>query len=227
MPTSAVSASPGYRLGLLIVLLAFCLPLFVGLGSSDLRGDEAIYSFGVDRALETGSWAIPRSSPHEEAPFLEKPPLKIWLVTAGIAVGLLPHDKFGLRFWDAVAGSLVFVYVFLLGCRLAGPACGLTAACVLFADVDLFTDALRRNNTDSLLILSLCAGIYHYLRWLDLARGAATSPSTAGRARRHAAAVAVLFAVGFMTKFVAAIFLPMILLATTLATSARQEALRA
>ena len=36
--------------------------------------------------------------------FLEKPPLKFWIVAAPIRAGLLPHDEFGLRFWDAVFG---------------------------------------------------------------------------------------------------------------------------
>ena len=90
---------------LALVLVAFCLPLFVGLGTPDLGTDEAIYSFAVDRILETGDWLVPKSSPSETDPFLEKPPLKFWIVALPIKAGLLPHDEFGLRFVDAVAGS--------------------------------------------------------------------------------------------------------------------------
>ena len=39
---------------LVLVLALFCLPLFVGLGRTDVGHDEAIYSFGVDRILEIG-----------------------------------------------------------------------------------------------------------------------------------------------------------------------------
>ena len=78
-----------------LVLALFCLPLFVGLGRTDLGHDEAIYAFGVDRILETGDWLIPKSSPHDDAAFLEKPPLKFWIVAAPIRLGLLPHDEFG------------------------------------------------------------------------------------------------------------------------------------
>ena len=75
----------------------FCVPLAFGLGRGDLRGDEGIYSFGVDRILESGDWLAPKSSPHEDDAFLEKPPLKFWIVAAPIALGILPHDEFGLR----------------------------------------------------------------------------------------------------------------------------------
>ena len=101
------------RLWLAVILVAFCLPLFVGLGHADLETDEAIYSFSVDRILEAGDWLAPKSSPWENEPFLEKPPLKFWAVAAPIKAGLLPHDEFGLRFWDAVSGGAAT--------RFAGP----------------------------------------------------------------------------------------------------------
>src|SRR5471032_2079873 len=99
------------RVGLALVVVAFCLPLFVGLGKCDLQTDESIYSFSVDRMLESGDWLAPKASPYEDAPFLEKPPLKVWIVALPIRLGLLPHDEFGLRFWDAVFGGLAFLYV--------------------------------------------------------------------------------------------------------------------
>src|SRR5690348_13147308 len=99
------------RASLLVVLACFCLPLFVGLGRGDLQTDEAIYSFSVDRMLESGDWLAPKGSPYEDAPFLEKPPLKFWIVALPIKFGLLPHDEFGLRFWDAVFGSVAFLYI--------------------------------------------------------------------------------------------------------------------
>jgi hypothetical protein len=42
------------RAALIFVLAAFCAPLFIGLGEWDLRNDEAIYSYAVDRIIETG-----------------------------------------------------------------------------------------------------------------------------------------------------------------------------
>lgn len=194
----------GSRLWLALVLACFCLPLFVGLGRADIEGDEAIYSFGVDRILEIGDWLAPRSSPHEDAVFLEKPPLKFWIVAAPMRLGLLPRDEFGMRFWDALFGALGFVYVFLLGNRLAGPICGAAAAMLLFVHGPLlFSHGLRTNNMEAALFLSYCAGFYHYVGW------ARSNSRVEGR--QHAIAAGLAFVLGFLTKFVAAAFLPLVM----------------
>lgn len=192
------------RHGLVLVLAIFGIPLFIGLGATDLANDEAIYSYAVESVLTTGDWLSPRSSPNEEITFVEKPPLKFWIVAAPIKLGLLPYNEFGLRFWDAVFGALAFVYVFLIGRRLAGPICGLFAVLILFAHGPLlFEHGLRSNNMDAALVLSYTGGVYHFLRWGD--------PDA--RRGRQIAAVAGWFFLGFMTKFVAALFLPVVLLA--------------
>ena len=80
------------RRWLALALVLFALPLFVGLRSLDLETDEAIYSFAVDKILEVGEWLEPKSSPSDTAVFLEKPPLKFWIVAAPIRAGLLPRD---------------------------------------------------------------------------------------------------------------------------------------
>lgn len=194
---------------LVLVLALFCLPLFVGLGRADIENDEAIYSFGVDRILEIGDWFAPRSSPHEDEVFLEKPPLKFWIVAAPIRLGLLPHDEFGMRFWDAAFGAVAFLYIFGVGTILAGPVCGAVAVLALFVHWPLlFEHGLRTNNMEAALLLSYCAGVFHFMCW-----GRAEQDRTA---RAHALAVGAAFAVGFMTKFVAAVFLPMILGLTAL-----------
>jgi hypothetical protein len=186
---------------LVLVLAAFCLPLFIGLGRADLETDEAIYSFAVDRILEIGEWLEPKSSPSETAVFLEKPPLKFWLVAAPIKAGLLPHTEFGLRFLDAVFGSVSFLYVFAIGTLLAGPVCGAVAVLLLFIHIPLIhVHGLRTNNMEGALVLSYCAGVFHFLRW------AATDQ--AERRRPHVYAMSLFFVLGFMTKFVAALFLP-------------------
>ncbi len=154
-----------HSITVLLVLLLFCFPLFLGLSRWDVGNDEAIYSYAVDRILETGEWLTPRSIPTDE-PFLEKPPLKFWMVAAPIRVGLLPHDEFGLRFIDALCGAAAFVYVFLLGRWLAGPVCGAAAVLVLFTiDPLLFEHGLRSNNMEAPLFLSYCGGLFHFARW--------------------------------------------------------------
>ena len=191
------------RRGLALVLVLFCLPLFVGLRSLDLETDEAIYSFAVERMLADGEWLQPKSSPSDTVVFLEKPPLKFWIVAAPIKLGLLPNDEFGLRFWDAVAGLVAFAYVFAIGSRLAGPVCGAVAVLLLFVHGPLlFEHGLRTNNMEGMLLLAYCGGVFHFLEWGGVREV---------RRARHAAAAAVYFAVGFLTKFVAIVFLPMVL----------------
>lgn len=188
------------RLAAALVLALFCLPLFIGLGRTDLQNDEAIYSFAVDRILEDGEWLTPKLSPGEQTAFLEKPPLKFWIVAAPIRLGLLPHDEFGLRFWDAAFGSLAFVYVFLIGRRVAGPLCGIVSVAVLFVHAPLILDhGLRSNTMEAPLLLAYCGGVYHFLQWARAPR------------RSSALLVALFFVLGFMTKFVAALFLPLVI----------------
>jgi 4-amino-4-deoxy-L-arabinose transferase-like glycosyltransferase len=189
---------------LALVVALFSLPLFVGLGRTDVGHDEAIYTFSVDRILEIGDWLVPKSSPHEDEAFLEKPPLKFWIVAAPIRLGLLPHNEFSTRFWDALFGAIAFVYVFAIGVRLAGPVAGAVALLILFVHWPLlFEHGLRSNNMEAPLFLSYCGGIFHALQW------AAASDSRG--VRRHALATALFFVLGFMTKFVAAAFLPIVL----------------
>jgi dolichyl-phosphate-mannose-protein mannosyltransferase len=198
------------RLWLALVCLLFCLPLFVGLDRADLRGDEAAYSFGVDRILEIGQWLEPKTSPEENLVFLEKPPLGFWIVAAPIRFGLLPNNEFGLRFWSALFGGVGFLYVFGIGRRLAGNVCGAVAVLILFVhDPLLFQHGLRTNTMEAPLFLCYCGGTYHYFAWLAAER--------AGRRALHAVAVGLYFVLGFMTKDVAAVFLPLVLGSATLA----------
>jgi 4-amino-4-deoxy-L-arabinose transferase-like glycosyltransferase len=187
-----------------LVIALFCVPLFVGLGRTDDENDEAIYSFAVDVMVKSGDWLTPKSIPSEQEAFLEKPPLKFWIVAAPIRLGLLPHDEFGRRFWDALFGGIAFLYVFAIGRRLGGPLCGAAAVLVLFAHTPLlFQHGLRGNNMEAAVVLAYCAGVYHFIGWR-------TDGRPGGR-RRHVLALALCFVLAFMTKFVAALFLPLVL----------------
>jgi hypothetical protein len=202
-------APPGW-LWLVVVGLLFCLPLFVGLGRTDLQNDEAIYSFAADVMVASGDWLTPRSSPNEQAPFLEKPPLKFWIVAGPIRLGLLPDNEFGLRFWDAVFGGAAFLYLFAMGRRLGGPMAGIAAVLMLFVHRPLvFEHGLRSNNMEAALVLAYCGGMYHVARW--------RMSEHDWRGRAHVFALTLYFVLGFMTKFVAALFLPLVIAVALLA----------
>jgi 4-amino-4-deoxy-L-arabinose transferase-like glycosyltransferase len=192
-----------------VVAIVFCAPLFKNLRGVDQENDEAIYSYAAESILETGDWLNPRTSPTFDRVFLEKPPLKFWIVALPIRLGLLPDDEFGLRFWDPVFGSLAFLYVFSFARRMGGWLAGVVALLMLYTlDPLMFNHGLRGNNMEAALVLAYAGGVYHYLRWAECNRP--------GWARAHAAAVGFYFVLGFMTKFVAAAFLPAVLLAASL-----------
>lgn len=200
---------------LLIVVTLFCVPLFRGLGGLDNDNDESIYSYAVEKMLQDGDWLTPKSSPSATEAFLEKPPLKFWLVAAPIAAGWLPENQFGERFVDALFGSLAFLYVFGIGRKLGGPVAGLASAMLLFAHNELlFAHGLRTNNMEASVLLAYCGGVYHFLAWRSV------NPDV----KRHIYGMALFFVLGFMTKFVAALFLPAILVLA--AAASRQDRVR-
>jgi 4-amino-4-deoxy-L-arabinose transferase-like glycosyltransferase len=208
------------RLWLALVISAFCIPLFIGLGRTDLENDEGIYSFAVDEILINGDWLNPRSSPDDDVVFREKPPLKFWVLAAPIRFGLLPHDEFGLRFWDALFAGIAFVYVFAIGRQLAGPLCGFVAVAFLFGYGPLLFDhGLRGNYMEAPLFLCYCGGVYHYIAWVS-------AEGERQRRGRHVVAVALYFFLGFMTKFVAALLLPLVLGASALVHAHTRARLR-
>jgi 4-amino-4-deoxy-L-arabinose transferase-like glycosyltransferase len=205
-----------WRPWMALAILALVVPLFWGLGRTDFEEDEAIYSYAVDGILANGDWMNPLSSPHDHAVFLEKPPLKFWIVAAPIALGILPHNEFGMRFWDALFGAVALLYVFAIARQFGNPIGAFVAVFALLVyEPLLFVNGLRKNNMQAPLVLAYCGGVYHYLGWV--------SGSQARRA--HVFAVALYTFLGFMTKFVAVAFLPMILIVTTvLVPEARRRA---
>jgi 4-amino-4-deoxy-L-arabinose transferase-like glycosyltransferase len=81
--------------------------------------------------------------------------------------------------------------------------CGLAAVLLLFAfDRFVFEHGLRSNNMEAALVLAYCGGVYHFARWQ-------ASPDNRN-GRRHAFITAAFFVLGFLTKFVAVLFLPVV-----------------
>ncbi len=174
------------------------LALSSDLGSWDVENDEAIYTYAVERMIDTGDWMTPREIPDDLA-FLEKPPLKFWMVGVPIRLGLLPRNGFGFRAVDVLLAAIAFGYVALLGYRLAGPAAAIASGLILFGLRDLvLVHGLRSNSMEAPLVVAYAGGLYHFLRWRH-----------AG-ARRDALITGGWFTLAFLTKFVAAAFLPLV-----------------
>ncbi len=194
-----------------VLVVVFSIPLFLGLDRQDIRNDEAIYTYASQRMVETGDWLTPRYVATDGL-FLEKPPLKFWVVAGALSLGLIPNDPAGIRLVDAVFCAIAFGYIMALGWRVAGVVCGAVALVLLLSFHPLLFDhGLRENNMESALFLSYAAGLFHFACW---AGGGSTR-----RRRSHAMACALWFVLGFMTKFVAAVFLPMTAVAALLVTT--------
>ena len=200
-----------------LVAVLFGAPLFFGLDRRDLQSDEAIYAYAIDRMLETGDWLTPRSI-RVDGPFLEKPPLKIWLAAGLIRTGIAQRDERGYRVLDALFGALAFLYIYAIGVRTSGVFGGIAAVLTVFAlDTLLFEHGLRSNNMEAALFLAYAGGIYHFLAWVS---------TTPARARMHIAAASLYFVLGFMTKFVAVLFLPVVCLGGLTSQVVRERARR-
>jgi 4-amino-4-deoxy-L-arabinose transferase-like glycosyltransferase len=195
------ASRPPLRASVLVFAIATLiagLALSFDLGSWDVENDEAIYTYAVERMIDTGDWMTAREIPYDFA-FLEKPPLKFWLVGAPIRLGLLPRTEFGFRAADALLGAIAFGYVALFGFRLAGPAAAIASCLVLFGMRDLvLVHGLRTNSMEAPLVAAYTGGLYHFLRWRH-----------AGE-RRDALITGAWFTLAFLTKFVAAAFLPLV-----------------
>lgn len=182
--------------------------MLIGLDRQDVRNDETIYNYAAQRMVETGDWLTPRYV-DTDGLFLEKPPLKFWLVAVPIRLGWIPNTEGGIRLVDAGLAIAAFGYIMAMGWRIAGVACGAVALALLLAFHSLLFDhGLRENNMESALFLSYVAALFHFVRW--------ASGGTESARRRQALACGLWFVLGFMTKFVAAVFLPLVALAALL-----------
>jgi 4-amino-4-deoxy-L-arabinose transferase-like glycosyltransferase len=115
--------------------------------------------------LAGGSWITP---PDAIGPFLEKPPLRFWLVAAAMKLGLAAPDEAGHRLVDTVLGAGALVYVFLVARRLGGALSGLGAVFLLVTQRELVTiHGLRSGTMEPLLILAWCGAFHHFLRWTE------------------------------------------------------------
>ncbi len=138
---------------LLLFALGSCAALF---GRSLWTPDEPRVA-EIGRAMfESGDYLVPRLA---DEPFLEKPPLYWWVMTASyrafgvsVASARLPSVSFAL---------LTLVLVYDMARRIAGRRAGLLAACVLLSTVNF--ENMFRVVTDPALAFFVTLGYWAFL----------------------------------------------------------------
>jgi hypothetical protein len=165
------------------------------LGSWDVENDEAIYTYAVERMIDTGDWMTARD-PNDFA-FLEKPPLALDGRPADPA-RLLPRSELRLSRHRRAARRDRLRLRRLFGYRLAGPAAAIASCLLLFGLRDLvLVHGIRSNNME--------ASLGGALRRLLLPCAGGTPARDGTRSITGA-----WFTLAFLTKFVAAAFLPLV-----------------
>jgi hypothetical protein len=123
--------------------------VFYCLGCASFYGDEAIYALVSRASVETGVWLPLHVNGNL---YLNKPPLKITLVTA--LFSLFGESEFVARFPDALVGVLTVGLVFVIGVRLMGIGGGLVASlAVLGAENYLCVHGVRDSVQDGFVTL--------------------------------------------------------------------------
>lgn len=135
----------------LLLLLLGALLFFFALGDHELQGSTETRVAGIAMAMHLDNdWVVPRLFGE---PFLEKPPLSLWL-DAG-AIRLLGASPLAVRLASAFAGLLSIMLLYAMLRRFGRPqALAFTAALMLATMASYWSNA-RGVGEDSLLSLGV------------------------------------------------------------------------
>jgi len=198
------------------LLLVGSLLFLVRLGHRPLwQWDEAIYANAARHMVRNGEWVIPHVEWHPQRsdiylrPFLEKPPLVMWL--QGLSMSLFGVTRFAARLPTAVLTVLSGLLIYQFGRSLFDRVAGFVAAVVffttplVFATMDVGGHGGRTGNTD--IPLLFFGTLFVYCMYLSLARDRPALLPYAG----VAAGLAVL-AKGFQAGIFLVVVAPLVLL---------------
>jgi 4-amino-4-deoxy-L-arabinose transferase-like glycosyltransferase len=118
--------------------------------------DESFYAVAARLALDRGHWVVPHTAGFDRLapyPFLEKPPLAIWL--EAVSVGLLGPTEFAVRLPSALAAVGCVLLAYAVARRTDGRVAGVAAAAVLLTTPMLVvgTNGARFGAYDTLHVL--------------------------------------------------------------------------
>ncbi|QKZ05606.1 ArnT family glycosyltransferase [Pseudomonas eucalypticola] len=134
-----------------LLLLITALLFFAGLGNHPLQGstEPRVGGIAMEMYLHR-DWVTPRLNGE---PFLEKPPLSLWLDSAAMTV--FGPSAWAVRLASALAGLFSVLLLFITLRRLDRPMAVATAAALMLATSASFWSNVRQVGEDSLLSLGV------------------------------------------------------------------------
>lgn len=147
------------RYGLVVALLCTLL-LFFALGKSQLQNSTEPRVAGIAMEMHlSGNWVTPTLN---GAPFLEKPPLSLWLDASAIrAFGAVP---FAVRLASVCAGLLTLWLLYVMLRRFHRPRLiALGAVCLLVTTASFWGNA-RQVGEDALLALGVATALLAFFQ---------------------------------------------------------------
>ncbi len=185
---------PPQRRHLLLLLVLGGLLFFGALGNHQLQGSTEPRVAGIAMEMHLdGDWVTPRLN---GVPFLEKPPLSLWLDVA--AIRLFGPTTLAVRLASAFAGLFCVLLLYGVLRRVGRPATLALLASLLLMTLASFWANARQVGEDALLTLGVTLALLAFLQtWL-------TPP---GR-MRHWLVFAVGIAIATLSKGVLGLALP-------------------
>ncbi|MDB5982423.1 MAG: dolichyl-phosphate-mannose-protein mannosyltransferase [Pseudomonas sp.] len=135
----------------LVLFVLGCILFFCALGNHQLQGSTEPRVAGIAMEMHLDNdWVTPRLNGQ---PFLEKPPLSLWLDAA--AIGVLGASTWAVRLASAVAGLLSLLVLYAALSRLRRPAAVALSAALILATMASYWVNVRSVGEDALLSLGV------------------------------------------------------------------------
>lgn len=186
----------------LLLLLLGCVLMFFALGNHHLQGSTESRVAGIAMQMHLSQdWVTPSLL---NEPFLEKPPLSLWLDAT--AIQLSGGQLFAVRLASAIAGLCSIMLLFTMLRRFGRPTAMAWTAAAMLATMGSFWANARQVGEDSLLTLGVSMALLAFYQ--------------ASRQPRFAAGSWLLFAAGIaiatLSKGVFGLALPGVVIFTYL-----------
>ncbi|QHF47038.1 dolichyl-phosphate-mannose--protein mannosyltransferase [Pseudomonas sp. S35] len=194
-----------------VLLLLAGLLFFFALGNHELQGSTEARVAGIAMAMHLdNNWVVPQLF---REPFLEKPPLSLWL-DAG-AIRLFGATTWAVRLASAVAGLLSVMLFYGMLCTFGRPKTLAFCAALILATMASYWSNVRGVGEDSLLSLGVTTALLAFYQ--------AVRPEREGSSAWAWALFSVGMVIATLSKGVLGLALPGIVIFAYLASTSLMD----